>query len=48
LPAAVKNLPHIASTEKQVPPLALPAEMTIKEALQTRQRLMAARWQKKK
>jgi len=48
LPAAVKNLPHVASTEKQVPPLALPAEMTIKEALQTRQRLMAARWQKRK
>jgi hypothetical protein len=48
LPAAVKNLPHVASKEKQVPPLALPAAMTIKEALQTRQRLMAARWQKRK
>ena len=48
LPSAVNNLPHTVSTQKQVPPLALPAEMSIKEALKTRQRLMAERWQKRK
>jgi len=47
LPDNVKNLPHLASTQKQAPPTALPAEMTIKEALAARQRLMAARWKKK-
>ena len=47
-PVALNNLPHVASIEKQVPPLAVPTTMTIKESLQTRQRLMAARWQKRK
>jgi len=47
LPANVRNLPHLASTQKLAPPTALPAEMTIKEALAARQRLMAARWKKK-
>lgn len=47
LPNNVKNLPHLASTQKQAPPTAIPAEMTIKEALAARQRLMAARWKKK-
>jgi hypothetical protein len=48
LPTTAKGLPHVASTEKQAPPLALPAAMNIKDALKTRQRLMAARWQKRK
>ena len=47
LPANVRNLPHLASMIKQAPPTAIPAEMTIKEALAARQRLMAARWKKK-
>lgn len=47
LPNNIRNLPHLASTQKQAPPMALPAEMTIKEALAARQRLMAARWKKK-
>ena len=47
LPNNVRNLPHLASTQKQAPPMALPAEMTIKEALAARQRLMGARWNRK-
>ena len=47
LPNNIRNLPHLASTQKQAPPTAVPAEMTIKEALAARQRLMAARWKKK-
>ncbi len=47
LASSAKKLPHTASMQKQAPPLALPAAMTIKEALKSRQRLMAARWQKK-
>ena len=47
LPENVRRLPHLASTQKQAPPIAVPAEMSIKEALAARQRLMAARWKKK-
>ncbi len=48
LPSNVRNLPHLAATLKQAPPSAIPAEMSIKEALAARQRLMAARWKKKR
>jgi len=47
LPSNVQGLPHLAATQKQAPPTALPAEMSIKEALAVRQRLMAARWKRK-